>query len=1189
MSAKYISNNWRLLNQENSSKNDNYGLTYNGSNEYIDLGSPSELDFQTGEMTLSCWIYSETVSSIKPILGNSNSGATSYQYLLDVNRTAAKISFLTSGVPTLTSNLTISANTWYHICLTRSGTTSNWVYTMYINGSSSDGGTLSTSTNPPATQTVAIGKYGALGGYYFQGKISNFSAFNKALTSTQISTLYGSSSLGSGNPMALKPQPVAYYPLGDNSASNPLTQPNVAVEDASVFNFDGSDDYVNLNTTLSSLGVTTSFSISTWVNISTLGIYDTVIGAPAAYGTWNDGFGLMVYNNALYFWVEDWNDANHFVQTATLNTSQWYHIVCTFSTSNGLKIYVDSGTPTTASNTEIGTLTFPMFIGSTGTNTTYVFNGEISNTQIWNTELSASDVSTLYNSGVPLYTGTQPQAANLKAWYKLNNTANWEADSSGNWQIPEATSAYPQSFKCDSGWIDLNGSNLAPILNGISNFTLSLWYKQDAISNRFVFDIKDGTNRMALQLVNAATNYLYFNSSYNSYSAVDTPINQWNNIVFVFDGSEANADRIKLYVNGSQITAAITGTIDSTLGSFGSSTVANLGAASTGGSLYALNGKISNCQIFNSSLPATGTDSVETLYNNGSPLTTAIASSNLKLWAKLDNNEKFDGTNWSVENQKYPAGFDSALDFDGSNYIQIPYNANLTPQTGNFTVSAWVNTDNLSGWHPIWSTLNLSSSTSTVAIHTFNNNIRVTIGRPTSGWALLLDSTATLNTNTWYHIAVTFDFSGNAQIYINGNADNSGAIGTHSTTWDTGDRYIGEGEGLWDGRVSNFSIYSSELSAAQITTLYNSGTPETAISLSPVSWWKLDNTTTGIQDSTGSNDGTNNGATKVNTFVSTEAATSSGMTGQNLVNNNVSTLNGESSGMTSANLVTSDLTRAIPYGDGYSFNFDGTDFINCGNFTGVNNSPTASWCGWFKPSGTTGGMLFSQWSATTSDQSILFSLSTSLTRIDIYLNTNIAFRASGGSALMVQDEWNFVCLTFNKDNAAADRLQLYINNSRVTETTGFSGPNANINNSTADFLIAGYYTTTQEFLGNISNFTIFNEELTSTEMLKLYANGVPQDLSSFTPQPVAWYPLGSNSFWNGSNWTVRDMSAGGSNDGTSANIGADGLVGDAPRSEANGTGANMDVPSNLEGNTKWSSNNSYSVNMSSEARKQDTP
>jgi hypothetical protein len=125
----------------------------------------------------------------------------------------------------------------------------------------------------------------------------------------------------------------------------------------------------------------------------------------------------------------------------------------------------------------------------------------------------------------------------------------------------------------------------------------------------------------------------------------------------------------------------------------------------------------------------------------------------------------------------------------------------------------------------------------------------------------------------------------------------------------------------------------------------------------------------------------------------------------------------------------------------------------------------------------------------------------------------------------------------------------------------------------------------QFFSGSISNVSFFNKELTSTEVMKLYSNGVPQNLSSFTPQPVAWYPLGSNSFWNGSTWTVRDMI--GSNDGTSANIGADGLVGSSPRSEANGTGTNMDVPSNLEGNTKWSSSNSYSVNMSSLARVED--
>ena len=65
-------------------------------------------------------------------------------------------------------------------------------------------------------------------------------------------------------------------------------------------------------------------------------------------------------------------------------------------------------------------------------------------------------LETLYNNGQPLMTGTQPQEANLKAWYKLNQSANWEADTVGNWQIPDAVSSYPQSFEfvpSDSAYI----------------------------------------------------------------------------------------------------------------------------------------------------------------------------------------------------------------------------------------------------------------------------------------------------------------------------------------------------------------------------------------------------------------------------------------------------------------------------------------------------------------------------------------------------------------------------------------------------------------------------------------------------------------------------------------------------------------------------------------------------------------
>ena len=49
------------------------------------------------------------------------------------------------------------------------------------------------------------------------------------------------------------------------------------------------------------------------------------------------------------------------------------------------------------------------------------------------------------------------------------------------------------------------------------------------------------------------------------------------------------------------------------------------------------------------------------------------------------------------------------------------------------------------------------------------------------------------------------------------------------------------------------------------------------------------------------------------------------------------------------------------------------------------------------------------------------------------------------------------------------------------------------------------------------------------------------------------------------------------------------LVGDAPRSESNGTGTNMDIPTNLVGNAGFSDKNAYRINMSPSARVIDTP
>lgn len=201
---------------------------------------------------------------------------------------------------------------------------------------------------------------------------------------------------------------------------------------------------------------------------------------------------------------------------------------------------------------------------------------------------------------------------------------------------------------------------------------------------------------------------------------------------------------------------------------------------------------------------------------------------------------------------------------------------------------------------------------------------------------------------------------------------------------------------------------------------------------------------------------------------------------------------------------------APPFSSTRSFSFDGVnDYFDCGNITALNGLGQASWSGWFKPNGTNGGTLFSQF-GTGNDRLIYISCSTNLTRIDININGNVAFRASGGSALMTADAWNFVTITFNKDNAAADRLKLFINNSRVTETVGFVGQNAVLFSSTSNFLIGSYYTSGSEWFGGVDELALWTTELSTLAITEIYNSGVPNDLDTLSnaSSPTVWYRCG---------------------------------------------------------------------------------
>ncbi len=93
----------------------------------------------------------------------------------------------------------------------------------------------------------------------------------------------------------------------------------------------------------------------------------------------------------------------------------------------------------TESNWESASLKFDRIGGRTVTPVNLGFDGKISNFQAWDSVLLPSEINTLYNNGQPLITGTQPQAANLQAWYKLNQyDSYWDLGGNGKWTFDNA-------------------------------------------------------------------------------------------------------------------------------------------------------------------------------------------------------------------------------------------------------------------------------------------------------------------------------------------------------------------------------------------------------------------------------------------------------------------------------------------------------------------------------------------------------------------------------------------------------------------------------------------------------------------------------------------------------------------------------------------------------------------------------
>ena len=174
---------------------------------------------------------------------------------------------------------------------------------------------------------------------------------------------------------------------------------------------DGVDDFVTMGNTINmAQDGSDSFSFSFWMKRTNGSGVQTFLGKNQTSGK-----GIRIYSvgTNVYMLIGTYSSAclfNSFNFT-NLNNGSWHHIVWTYdgsSTQAGMKLYINDDLKTLGSgvtNTPINlqNTTMDFMIGASGTSSSYnlEYNGYMDEVSYFDSVLSASDITSIYNSGLP--------------------------------------------------------------------------------------------------------------------------------------------------------------------------------------------------------------------------------------------------------------------------------------------------------------------------------------------------------------------------------------------------------------------------------------------------------------------------------------------------------------------------------------------------------------------------------------------------------------------------------------------------------------------------------------------------------------------------------------------------------------------------------------------------------------------
>ncbi|MBI3853733.1 MAG: DUF642 domain-containing protein, partial [Verrucomicrobia bacterium] len=388
-------------------------FTFDGSGDAVFIGNPANLQLQN--LTIEGWVKrsSDTQVSANSIYGEIV-GYGPGGYVLGFRQDGSL--FLSKNtISDVRSVGTITDMAWHHVAVTKNGST----VVFYLDGVAEPAITYNTTFE--FTTDLRIGAVNSGVEASFLGMIDELAIYNRALSTTEIQSIYNADSAGKcPPPPTCVPTPaglVNWWP-GESNATDVVGGVNgtlngglgfAAGEVGQTFSFDGVDDYVSFGNTTGNFG-TNDFSIEFWIKTTSTRMESTIEKwASCSFSSFWEirmrGAGAWGAAGRLEMaMVSDaaGHDVNSILCNRAINDGIFHHVAVVRQATN-LSFYIDGAFDVQGSTAGITILNNAANLTAgrsvcVGVDGTSSFTGQMDEISIYNRALTLAEIQSIYNA-----------------------------------------------------------------------------------------------------------------------------------------------------------------------------------------------------------------------------------------------------------------------------------------------------------------------------------------------------------------------------------------------------------------------------------------------------------------------------------------------------------------------------------------------------------------------------------------------------------------------------------------------------------------------------------------------------------------------------------------------------------------------------------------------------------------------